>query len=101
MERRRYLRKSGLAECLEAWLGHPACAPRGATETGPTPAARGRVTAAPVYARRSVPKEHCAAMDGIAVGAEATFGASETAPRRLAPTQYDVVDTGDPIPPAR
>jgi putative molybdopterin biosynthesis protein len=98
---RRYLRKSGLQECLAAWLGHRAGAALARTETLPTGAARGRVTAAPVYALRSVPKEHCAAMDGIAVAAATTFGAAETAPRRLVREQYDVVDTGDPIPPER
>jgi putative molybdopterin biosynthesis protein len=40
-------------------------------------------------------------MDGIAVCAAATVGASETAPLRLAPDAYDVVDTGDPLPAAR
>ncbi|MBI3910567.1 MAG: molybdopterin biosynthesis protein [Armatimonadetes bacterium] len=100
-ERRRYLRKTSLADALAAWLGHPACHREMEAETLPTPQARGRVTAAPVYARRSVPHYHCAAMDGIAVRAADTFGASETDPRRIPPTDYTVVDTGDPLPEER
>ncbi|MFN3650807.1 MAG: molybdopterin biosynthesis protein [Armatimonadota bacterium] len=98
MERRRYLRKTSLAACLEAWLGHPHVLRRTAAETVPAPEARGRVTAEAVYARRSVPHFHCSAMDGIAVAAELTYGAAETRPVRLEPGQYTVVDTGDPIP---
>lgn len=97
-QRRRYLRKTGLEECRAAWLAHPACQPLAGTETLATPEARRRITAGPVYARRSVPHEHCSAMDGIAVRAEDTFGASETAPVRLGPRQFEVLDTGDPIP---
>ncbi|NHM28472.1 molybdopterin biosynthesis protein [Desulfofundulus sp. TPOSR] len=61
--------------------------------------ARGRVTAAPVYARVSSPHYHAAAMDGYAVKAALTFGASETAPRQLAVgSEAIMVDTGDPLP---
>lgn len=66
----------------------------------PTLEAAGRVLAEPVYARRSVPHYHAAAMDGIAVRAADTFGASETAPRRLRVGETAwYVDTGDPLPP--
>jgi putative molybdopterin biosynthesis protein len=37
-------------------------------------------------------------MDGVALKAEESFGASEVRPRRLGPSRYAVVDTGDPIP---
>jgi putative molybdopterin biosynthesis protein len=64
------------------------------------PDALGRVTAAAVFARVSVPHYHAAAMDGIAVRAVDTHGASETAPRQLRlGTQATWVDTGDPLPP--
>jgi putative molybdopterin biosynthesis protein len=53
------------------------------TETVPVPEAVGRVLAAPVFARLSSPNFHSAAMDGIAVQAEQTFGTSETNPRQL------------------
>jgi putative molybdopterin biosynthesis protein len=63
-------------------------------------AALGRVTAEPVFARLSVPHYHAAAMDGIAVRAEETVGASETSPLQLHSGPAVVwVDTGDPLPP--
>lgn len=52
-------------------------------ETLPVPEAVGRVLAAPQFARLSSPNFHSAAMDGIAVKAEQTFGTSETSPREL------------------
>src|SRR3979409_1762829 len=62
--------------------------------------ALGRVTAEPVFARTSVPHYHAAAMDGIAVRAEETVGASETSPLQLqVGAQAIWVDTGDALPP--
>jgi putative molybdopterin biosynthesis protein len=58
--------------------------------------ALGRVTAAPIWALRSSPAYDAAAMDGIAVRAADTFGATETAPRKL--PAFTVVDTGDALP---
>ncbi|QTA82986.1 Molybdopterin molybdenumtransferase [Desulfonema limicola] len=43
----------------------------------------GRVLAEPVFAKISSPGFHSAAMDGIAVKAEATYGACETSPKKL------------------
>ena len=37
-------------------------------------------------------------MDGIAVHASDTVGASETAPVRLEAGAFEIVDTGDPVP---
>lgn len=61
--------------------------------------ALGRVTAEPVFARLSAPHYHAAAMDGVAVAARTTAGATETTPLRL-PLGPEVVwvDTGDPLP---
>lgn len=68
-------------------------------ETVPTPEALGRVTARPVYAERSVPHYNGAAMDGVALKAERTFGASEAHPVRLRIGEEAFwVDTGDPLP---
>ncbi len=58
--------------------------------------ALGRVTAAPVWALRSSPAFDAAAMDGIALRAADTFGATETAPRRI--DRFVLVDTGDALP---
>lgn len=70
-----------------------------AGEALPIDQALGRVTAAPVFARTSVPHYHAAAMDGVAVRAEQTNGASEAAPLRLQlERQAHWVDTGDPLP---
>ena len=63
-------------------------------------AALGRVTAEAVFARRSVPHYHASAMDGIAVRAEDTLGASESSPLQLRVGQQATwVDTGDALPP--
>lgn len=61
--------------------------------------ALGRVTAAPVWARISSPHYHAAAMDGYAVRAADTRGATETRPLRLrVPEQAHPVNTGAPLP---
>lgn len=69
-------------------------------ETVPLQEALGRITARPVWARLSSPHYNAAAMDGIAVRAEETRGATETSPIRLTlGPQATWVDTGDPILP--
>jgi len=69
-------------------------------ETVSVPEAVGRVLAEPVQARISAPHFNAAAMDGFAVKAESTFGASAAAPVRLALDRDAVpVDTGDVMPP--
>jgi putative molybdopterin biosynthesis protein len=62
----------------------------------PVGEAVGRVTAEPVWAKRSSPAFDSSGMDGIAVRAEDTVGAAETTPVLL--TDFEVVDTGDPLP---
>ena len=58
----------------------------------------GRITSEAVYAHICAPHYHASAMDGIAVMASTTFGATETTPICLTPEQYTFVDTGDPLP---
>ncbi len=61
--------------------------------------ALGRVTAEPVWAKISSPHYHAAAMDGYAVNAKDTLGATETQPLTLhVDEQAFAVDTGDPLP---
>lgn len=68
-------------------------------ESVPLDQALGRVTAAPVWARVSSPHYHAAAMDGYALQAARTAGASERAPVRLAvPGEACYLDTGDLLP---
>ena len=74
---------------------------------GPLPAeqvplteALGRVTAEPIWAKLSSPHYHAAAMDGVAVRAAETAGATESTPLQLALGRQAIwVDTGDPLPP--
>ncbi len=60
--------------------------------------AANRVCSQPVYANISAPHYNSSAMDGVAVLAKDTFGATETTPIVLSQNQYLVLDTGDPIP---
>ena len=68
------------------------------TETIPVFEACGRVTAKAAYASICAPHYAASAMDGVAVRAKDTFGATETTPITLKTEQYTVLDTGDPVP---
>ncbi|MCR6544186.1 molybdopterin biosynthesis protein [Dehalobacterium formicoaceticum] len=58
----------------------------------------GRITSEPVFAKYSSPNYNASAMDGIAVRAKDTFGASEGNPIQLKLNENFVfLDTGDPI----
>ena len=67
-------------------------------ETVPVYGASGRITARAVYAAISAPHYAASAMDGVAVNAADTFGATETTPITLPADKFTVLDTGDPIP---
>ena len=67
-------------------------------ETVPVQEACGRITAQAVYAHGCAPHYAASAMDGIAVRAADTFGATDTTPVVLTPDRFTVVDTGDQIP---
>ena len=68
------------------------------TEQIPVWDACNRVTARAVYAHICAPHYAASAMDGVAVNAKDTFGATETTPVTLRAGQFIVLDTGDPIP---
>lgn len=68
------------------------------SETVSVQSACGRVTAKAVYAAICAPHYAASAMDGIAIKAKDSFGATDTTPVTLAAGQFTVVDTGDPIP---
>lgn len=68
------------------------------TEEIPTVSSCGRVLSQAVYAKICSPHYNASAMDGIAVKAKDTYGASEVSPVVLVPEQYVVVDTGDALP---
>ncbi|MFH1595663.1 MAG: molybdopterin biosynthesis protein [Pseudomonadota bacterium] len=100
MKRRIYLRMKSLEEARELFFSRLDFAALTAFEEVPTAAARGRVTAAPVLARRSSPGAHQAAMDGFAVAAAATFGAAPESPRLLAlGREAHPINTGHLMPP--
>ena len=66
----------------------------------PLDQALGLVTASPVWAALSSPHFPAAAMDGVAVSAADTVGATETSARRLKlDTEALWIDTGDAMPP--
>ncbi len=100
MKRRIYLRMKSLEEARELWFARFDLKTPAAPEEVATVAARGRVTAAPVIARRSSPAAHQAAMDGFAVPAAATFGATPDNPKRLnLGREAFAVNTGHLMPP--
>ena len=104
MPRRVYLEDIPLDEARRrfesALAAHGAIGPIDA-ELVPVSEAVSRVTAAPVWAPLSSPHYHGAAMDGAAVRAQDTLGASEATPIRLRlGEQATWVDTGDPLPAA-
>lgn len=109
MPRTRYLKKQSLADALRAFVTEAPVRPRPA-ETVAVEDALHRVTAGAVLARISAPHYHGAAMDGIAVRAADTFGASDSGPVTLTRIPAgtpapDVerpcadIDTGQPLPP--
>lgn len=68
------------------------------TERVPVQDSCGRITSQAVYAAICAPHYAASAMDGVALDAKDSFGATETTPVRLTSDQYIVVDTGDPVP---
>lgn len=71
----------------------------GEEELDLTPTAVGRVLSRPVWAKLSSPHYHAAAMDGFAVRAMETHGATQTSPLELTyEEQTKYVDTGDLVP---
>src|SRR5262249_46234283 len=109
-ERRRYLKKKPLNEALAVFLN--AITPSRGVETVAVEETLPPTTAEPIFALLSGPHYHGAAMDGIAVRAEDTFGASEFSAVTLtladargnkqktngARPIFQYVDTGNPLP---
>jgi putative molybdopterin biosynthesis protein len=99
MKRHIYLRMKSVDEARELFLSRFDLPALLAPEEVPTVAARGRVTATPVWARRSSPASHQAAMDGFAVPAAITFGSTPEQPRLLAlGKEAFPINTGHMVP---
>ena len=82
-KRKIYLKMKTLLEAREIQFARFEPRAFAAKETIAVPDAVGRVLAEAVRARVSSPNFHAAAMDGIAVKAQCTFGAGETSPKVL------------------
>lgn len=94
-----YLDNTDLDQALEGFLAE--CQTRGCSvgeEKLPVAQTAGRITSHPVYARLNSPHYNASAMDGIALPARLTFGASEVHPITLEAGQVVRLDTGDPVP---
>ncbi len=100
MKRQIYLSMKTLEEARELFLSRFGPEVRTGKERIPSEEALDRVTAEPVFAKSSAPSFHSAAMDGIAVKAESTYGTTERAPKTLK-VGLDAywVNTGQPMPP--
>jgi molybdopterin molybdotransferase/putative molybdopterin biosynthesis protein len=99
--RKRYLNRKGLEESKRLFLGKISLGPL-RVERVAVEQSIGRITAEPVMALLSAPHYHGAAMDGIAVRAEDTFGATEFESRTLelgaGEGRFAFVDTGSALP---
>lgn len=99
MSKYEYLSNTQLGEALQKYLTF--LEQRGLnsrTETISAEASLGRMSARAVYARMSSPHYTACAMDGIALQAKRTFGATQTTPVQLKESDFFRVDTGDPLP---
>jgi putative molybdopterin biosynthesis protein len=105
MARKRYLKKTPLKEAQELLLQNVDPSHLG-SETVRVDDALHRITSGPIFARISSPHYHAAAMDGICVRAEDTFGATEFSPKRLKRISdgdafagaFAYTDTGNALP---
>ena len=83
MKRHVYLSMKSLEEAKRLFFDHLGPESRTEPEWLSSEKALGRVTAKPVFARISAPTYHAAAMDGIVVRAEETYGTTEKKPKIL------------------
>jgi putative molybdopterin biosynthesis protein len=105
MARKRYLKKTPLNQAQELFLARVDPS-RLHSETITVEDALNRVTAEPVFAKISSPHYHAAAMDGICVRAEDTFGATDFVGKKLTqasgdspkPDAFAYIDTGNSLP---
>ncbi|MDZ7698291.1 MAG: molybdopterin biosynthesis protein [Deltaproteobacteria bacterium] len=99
MKRQVYLSMKPLSEAKQIFFTRIKSEQRPRSETIKVDASLGRVTAEPVFAERSAPTYHSAAMDGIAVVSSHTHGVTEREPRVLeVGREASWVNTGQPIP---
>ena len=99
-QRNVYLHMKTLAEAKEILATRFIPLPDSGVETIATAESVGRILAEPIFARTSSPGFHAAAMDGVAVQAESTYGASQASPKDLIIGQEALfLNTGHVMPP--
>jgi len=99
VKRQVYLEMKSLEEARELFLSRIGLDKRTGVDAVKVADALGRITAEPVFAKRSAPSYHSAAMDGIAVRAAQTYGTTERQPRILTNGQdFAWINTGQPLP---
>jgi len=100
LKRQVYLKMKTLEEAKEIFFARFGTNLRTEVEEIPTGESLGRITAKPVFAGISTPTYHSAAMDGIAVKAEETYGTTERNPKVLKVGEDALwINTGQSIPP--
>lgn len=99
MKRHVYLAMKTLEEAKAIFHSRFKADQRTAAEEISTEDSLDRVTAEPIFAKISAPFYHSAAMDGIAVHAEATYGTTERHPKTLEVGRDALwINTGQAIP---
>ncbi|MBW1660392.1 MAG: molybdopterin biosynthesis protein [Deltaproteobacteria bacterium] len=100
MKRSVYLSLTPLPEARERVLSSIPSLDLPGHELVATVEAGGRIAAEGVFARRSIPHYAAAAMDGVAVNASVTFGATDATPvtLKIGETAF-WINTGAPMPP--
>jgi putative molybdopterin biosynthesis protein len=99
MKRNIYLQMKSVSDARKLFFERIAFKKALGQEIVPVGQAVGRITARPVFARFSAPPFHAAAMDGIAVLAETTFGTTVDRPKKLQiGKDAFFINTGRPLP---
>ena len=99
MKRHVYLAMKTLEEARELFFSRFGSDLRTGAEDISVEESLGRVTAAPIFAKMSAPTYHSAAMDGIAVRAEFTYGTTERNPKTLKIGEEALwINTGHALP---
>jgi molybdenum cofactor synthesis domain-containing protein len=99
LKRNIYLEMKGLEEAKEIFFSRLGPDRRSGAEEIPVEDSLGRVTAEPIPANFSAPTYHSAAMDGIVVRAEDTYGTNERHPKTLEMGKDSLwINTGQVIP---
>lgn len=99
MKRHVYLAMKTLEEAKDLFFSRFGAHLRTGPEEIPSEESLGRITAQPVFAKISTPTYHAAAMDGVAVKAEQTYGTTERNPKVLNAGKNALwINTGQAMP---